>query len=140
MALRGAPRPIGPPRCHSATDDKRSARLCDAPGAHSEDGPAQLDPGIQAKKRFAPWKSDKTKENGECRVAAAGSQCSSAGTWASSEWHEAALRARVGRYVRRGPSLNRQVDVGRSLAADWRSKSKTVAKKGEGDRGDQKRR
>jgi hypothetical protein len=32
------------------------------------------------------------------------------------------------------------VSVGRSLAADRRSQSKTVAKKGEGDRGDQKRR
>jgi hypothetical protein len=47
------------------------------------------------------------------------------------------------RYVRRdaeGHFTNRQVDVGRSLAVDRRSKSKTVAKKGEGDRGDQKRR
>jgi hypothetical protein len=35
------------------------------------------------------------------------------------------------RYVRRS--------VGRSLAADRRSKSKHVVKKGEGDRGDQKR-
>ena len=47
------------------------------------------------------------------------------------------------RYIRRdakGHFTKRQVDVGRSLAADRRSKSKTVAKKGEGDRGDQKRR
>ncbi len=47
------------------------------------------------------------------------------------------------RYVRRdaeGHFTNRQVDVGRSLAVDRRSKSKTMAKKGEGDRGDQKRR
>jgi hypothetical protein len=29
-------------------------------------------------------------------------------------------------------------EVGRSLAADRRKKTKTVAKKGEGDRGDQK--
>jgi len=46
------------------------------------------------------------------------------------------------RYVRRDPQgqfTKKQVDVGRSLAADRRSKSKTVAKKGEGDRGDQKR-
>jgi hypothetical protein len=45
------------------------------------------------------------------------------------------------RYVRRkkGKFTSKQVDVGRSLAADRRSKSKTVAKKGEGDRGDQKR-
>jgi hypothetical protein len=45
------------------------------------------------------------------------------------------------RYVRRdaeGHFTGRQVDVGRSLAVDRRSKSKTVAKKGEGDRGDQK--
>jgi hypothetical protein len=47
------------------------------------------------------------------------------------------------RYIRRAPNgqfTEKQVDVGRSLAADRRSKSKTVAKKGEGDRGDQKRR
>lgn len=47
------------------------------------------------------------------------------------------------RYVRRGAGghfTQKQVDVGRSLAADRRSKSKKVAKKGEGDRGDQKRR
>jgi hypothetical protein len=46
------------------------------------------------------------------------------------------------RYVRRkkGKFTSQQVNVGRSLAADRRSKSKTVAKKGEGDRGDQKRR
>jgi len=46
------------------------------------------------------------------------------------------------RYVRRkaGKFTRAQVDTGRSLAADRRSKSKTVAKKGEGDRGDQKRR
>ncbi len=47
------------------------------------------------------------------------------------------------RYVRRdaeGHFTNKQVDVGRSLAVDRRSKSKTVVKKGEGDRGDQKRR
>jgi hypothetical protein len=45
------------------------------------------------------------------------------------------------RYVRRdrkGQFTDNQVDVGRSLAADRRSKSKTVARKGEGDRGDQK--
>ena len=46
------------------------------------------------------------------------------------------------RYVRRkkGKFTKKQVSVGRSLAADRRSKSKTIAKKGEGDRGDQKRR
>ena len=46
------------------------------------------------------------------------------------------------RYIRRDASghfTDKQVDVGRSLAADRRSKSKTVVKKGEGDRGDQKR-
>jgi hypothetical protein len=45
------------------------------------------------------------------------------------------------RYVRRdrnGQFTDNQVDVGFSLAADRRSKSKTVARKGEGDRGDQK--
>lgn len=47
------------------------------------------------------------------------------------------------RYVRRdgdGKFTDNQVDVGKSLAADQRSKSKTVVKKGDGDRGDQKRR
>jgi hypothetical protein len=33
---------------------------------------------------------------------------------------------------------NDRRDVGRSLAADRRKKTKTVAKKGEGDRGDQR--
>jgi hypothetical protein len=45
------------------------------------------------------------------------------------------------RYVRRGAKgqfTEGQVEVGRSLAAD-RSKAKTVVRKGEGDRGDQKR-
>jgi hypothetical protein len=45
------------------------------------------------------------------------------------------------RYVRRGAKgrfTQKQVDVGRSLAADRRSKSKRVAKKGDGDRGDRK--
>jgi hypothetical protein len=47
------------------------------------------------------------------------------------------------RYVRRGKSgqfTEKQVNVGRSLAADRRSKSKTVAKKGDGDRGDRRSR
>jgi hypothetical protein len=42
------------------------------------------------------------------------------------------------RYVRRGSKgrlTENQVDVGRSLSADRRSKAKTIAKKGEGDRG-----
>lgn len=46
------------------------------------------------------------------------------------------------RYIRRsskGQFTNKQVDVGRSLSADRRSKAKTVAKKGEGDRGDRRR-
>jgi hypothetical protein len=46
------------------------------------------------------------------------------------------------RYIRRGKDgefTGNQVDVGRSLAADRRSKSKTIVKKGDGDRGDQKR-
>jgi len=45
------------------------------------------------------------------------------------------------RYVRRGKKgqfTSRQVDVGRSLAADRRSKAKRIAKKGEGDRGDRR--
>jgi len=46
------------------------------------------------------------------------------------------------RYVRRdeqGQFTSDQVDVGRSLAADRRTKAKTVAKPGQGDKGDQKR-
>ena len=42
------------------------------------------------------------------------------------------------RYVRRdakGHFTEKQVDVGRSLAADRRSKSKTAAKPGQGDHG-----
>jgi hypothetical protein len=45
------------------------------------------------------------------------------------------------RYVRRGKRgklTSRQVDVGRSLSADRRSKAKTIVKKGEGDRGDRR--
>ena len=44
------------------------------------------------------------------------------------------------RYMRRkkGKFTARQTDVGRSLSADRRSKAKVV-KKGEGDRGDQRR-
>lgn len=44
------------------------------------------------------------------------------------------------RYVRRdqGGEFKHVVEVGKSLAADRRTKAKTVAKKGEGDRGDQK--
>jgi hypothetical protein len=43
------------------------------------------------------------------------------------------------RYVRRddqGQFTDDQTDVGRSLAADQRQHSKTVAKPGQGDRGD----
>jgi hypothetical protein len=46
------------------------------------------------------------------------------------------------RYARRdsqGQFTDSQVNVGRSLAADRRSKSKTVAPRGQGDRGDQKK-
>jgi hypothetical protein len=46
------------------------------------------------------------------------------------------------RYVRRdeaGHFTKEQVAVGKSLAADRRTKSKTVVPKGQGDRGDQKR-
>jgi hypothetical protein len=46
------------------------------------------------------------------------------------------------RFVRRkkGKFTKSQDDVGRSLASDRRKKAQKVAKKGEGDRGDQKRR
>lgn len=42
------------------------------------------------------------------------------------------------RYVRRNKKgeFKKEVNVGRSLAADRRTKSKTKAKKGQGDRGD----
>jgi hypothetical protein len=46
------------------------------------------------------------------------------------------------RYIRRaagGEFTEKQVDVGKSLAADRRSNSKTIAPKGQGDRGDQKK-
>jgi hypothetical protein len=45
------------------------------------------------------------------------------------------------RYVRREADgrFGEQVDVGKSLAADRRTQAKTVAKPGQGDRGDQKR-
>ena len=46
------------------------------------------------------------------------------------------------RYVRRsvkGKFTNKQVSKGRSLAADRSSKAKTIVKKGQGDRGDQRR-
>jgi hypothetical protein len=45
------------------------------------------------------------------------------------------------RYVRRNKKgeFKKEVDVGRSLAADRRSKAKTKVKKGQGDRGDVKR-
>ena len=46
------------------------------------------------------------------------------------------------RYIRRkkGKFTKSQDNVGRSLAADRRRKAKKTVKKGEGDRGDQKRR
>ena len=46
------------------------------------------------------------------------------------------------RYVRRDDKgrIKESDDVGRSLSRDRRQKAKTVAKKGQGDRGDQKRR
>jgi hypothetical protein len=46
------------------------------------------------------------------------------------------------RYVRRGAKgrFKESDDVGRSLKVDKRKKAKTVVRKGEGDRGDQKRR
>jgi hypothetical protein len=46
------------------------------------------------------------------------------------------------RYVRRdeqGQFTNSQDNVSRSLSADRRQKAKTVAPKGQGDRGDQKK-
>jgi hypothetical protein len=46
------------------------------------------------------------------------------------------------RYIRRkkGQFTKSQDNVGRSLAADRRKKAKRTVKKGQGDRGDQKRR
>jgi hypothetical protein len=45
------------------------------------------------------------------------------------------------RYVRRDPEgrFKESDDVGRSLSADQRKKAKTVAKPGQGDKGDRKR-
>jgi hypothetical protein len=46
------------------------------------------------------------------------------------------------RYIRRdkeGQFTEKQVDVGRSLAADRRSQAKTTVKPGQGDKGDVKR-
>jgi hypothetical protein len=45
------------------------------------------------------------------------------------------------RYVRRkkGKFSSGQTGVGRSLSADRRSKAKSIVKKGEGDRGDQRK-
>ena len=42
------------------------------------------------------------------------------------------------RYVRRNTQgeFKKEVNIGRSLAADRRSKAKTTVKKGQGDRGD----
>lgn len=44
------------------------------------------------------------------------------------------------RFIRRDENgrIKESVDVGRSLAQDQRRDAKTVAKKGEGDRGDRK--
>ena len=44
------------------------------------------------------------------------------------------------RYVRRDENgrFSESVDVGKSLAQDQKRQAKTVAKKGEGDRGDRK--
>jgi hypothetical protein len=46
------------------------------------------------------------------------------------------------RYVRRNAKgqFKESDDVGKSLASDHRTKARTVARKGEGDRGDRKRR
>ena len=53
-------------------------------------------------------------------------------------------REKVGkRYARRnarGEFTDDQVSIGRSLAADRRRESRTVAKKSQGDKGDRKRR
>jgi hypothetical protein len=45
------------------------------------------------------------------------------------------------RYVRRSKQgqFKESDDVGRSLAADRRTKAKTIAKRGQGDKGDRKR-
>jgi hypothetical protein len=51
-------------------------------------------------------------------------------------------RATSQQYIRRdarGRFTSDQVDVGRSLASDRRTKAKTVVRKGQGDRGDQAR-
>jgi hypothetical protein len=47
---------------------------------------------------------------------------------------------RYSRRDARGRFTRDQVEVGRSLTADRRTKAKTVASKGQGDRGDQRQR
>ena len=46
---------------------------------------------------------------------------------------------RYGRRDAQGQFTESQVNTGRSLTADRRNKSKTIAPKGQGDRGDQKK-
>jgi hypothetical protein len=46
---------------------------------------------------------------------------------------------RYGRREKNGQFAEEQVNVGKSLSADRRSKANTVVPKGQGDRGDQKR-
>ena len=48
-------------------------------------------------------------------------------------------RKRYARRTKEGRFTSRRVEIGRSLKKDRRSRAKTVAKKGEGDRGDQRR-
>ena len=59
----------------------------------------------------------------------------------SSSKRELINTGRDKRYVRRDGQgqFKESDDVGRSLAADRRTKAKTVAKSGRGDRGDRKR-
>ena len=52
---------------------------------------------------------------------------------------EQGTNKRYSRRDARGRFTTDQVDVGRSLAADRGTKAKTVAPKGQGDRGDQRR-
>lgn len=92
-------------------------------------------------------KKSSSKKSTTKKSAAKSSSKKSSAKKSSSKKRSAAKRTLIEphegdkRYVRRDPEgkFKTSVSVGRSLSADRRSKSKTVAKKGQGDRGDAKR-
>ena len=72
---------------------------------------------------------------------ASGSRSGGAGKRKASGKRELINTGSDKRFVRRGAGgqFKESDDVGRSLSADRRKKAKTVAKPGQGDRGDRKR-